>query len=110
MTDIVVGQARLLEQNQTAGVIPARPSRSLTRRATRAAEDGLVAATRVYAASYVAHTAIGHLGTLCAEEARLVRETQVADPIQAEAVAARARSIVDAFTRVAGCELRRMAQ
>lgn len=106
--DIVVHQAQMLEER--GGGLVRRPSRQLTRRVIRAAEEGLVATARVQAASYVAHTAISHLGTLSAEEARLVRETQVADPIQAEAVAARARSIVDAYTRVAGAELRRMAR
>lgn len=106
-TDLVRStQQQLLPASNS--LIPARPSRSLKRRAAQAAEDGIVAATHVQAAGYVTHEALTQVAMLSAQEAHVIAYTPAADPVQREAIAVRARSMVDAFTGVAANEIRRL--
>lgn len=108
MTDLMRQSEQTLLPATHAKMLPTKPSRSLKRRADKAIEDGLVAATKVQAAAFVTNEALSQVAMLSAHEAHVVAYTPAADPVQREAIAARARAMVDAFAGLATNEIRRL--
>lgn len=99
MADIVRYQRQALDATLASGLLPARLPRHVVRRAQAAAGEGLVSATHVQAAAYVAHVGLTQLQVLGRMEETAIKR----DPVNE----ARYRRIVDTVGVVVEAELLR---